>query len=123
MYQFKNLNYIRIIDSTDERDLLFLRTEEMLRHEFQFYASIPEALEKWLQDDQSYYVMHDNVMTKGKMQKLMGMIVVANKPEILDFVQHAIQSNDLRPLRLMPVENFRFVICLTDDDSALVFEQ
>lgn len=117
MYQFLDLKHTLPSDDIDN-EKLFELSQTFITDSYSYSTSSEEIL-KWLNaimvDDESYFVMHERMLFKGKLKKYIGHVVIAKKADIIEFVQNAIGTNDLRPIRILATESPDFLIRFNED--------
>ena len=103
------------------KSLIFAQTETYLAGDFEVFKSPIELVQSHLNATDTYYVMHESIMVKGKIKRSLGVIVLANRLNLLDYLGRNL--NDLRPLRIMALNDPRFLIVISDEGTGLLYVQ
>lgn len=67
-----------------------------------FHTDSLDEVSSWLTESE-YYVANESTFIKDKKRIFSGQLVVASTPSVKDYLNFAIQCNDLRTLLIAPV--------------------
>jgi len=122
MYSFSGLDY-KELPEADDKETIFLTSEKLLKqNNFTGFNDPVACMTEKLNEGETYYVIHEHIIHKGKSKILKGKIVLSDKKSLLKYLDEIISDDDIRPFRIMPVEKQNFVITITDEGTALYFK-
>lgn len=123
MYRFLDLLH-ELPDDHFNREELFARSEQMMRagmRALDDHKVMMELLQSKLQPGDKYYVLHEQMLYKGKTAKYTGQIVMASGRDIIPFINDGLRKNDLRPMRIFPVHSPAWLLRFTDETVLCIF--
>jgi len=112
MYKFLDLAHELPDDHFDKEDLFNLSEELMAVQRLctDDIETISELLEEKLLPGEKYHLMHEHMFHKGKITKYIGHVVIADKQHIIPFILNSLTANDLRPMRILPINSPAWLI-------------
>ncbi|MDH4474746.1 MAG: hypothetical protein QE487_19230 [Fluviicola sp.] len=120
MYKFIELKH-KLVEENMEG--VFQISQSLMQKKVNYHENILEIAVALLKDHQSYFVLHERILFKGKLVKFIGAIVISEKSDLIEYLRQSIQKNDLRPIRIFSIEdNPNFLLRYTDEGSAQLFE-
>jgi hypothetical protein len=120
-YTFSNLCHQPLVENMEPVSI-FETSEQFVKSDFVAFQNPLDLLETKLSADEFYYVLHEYIITKGKMIFFRGCVVIAKKTDIITFVTAELLHNNLRPIRILAQENPSFCLRFTENE-ALLFEK
>lgn len=125
MYKFLNIKHDQPAEPF-EKEALFNVTEQFM-HSSYVCAEDPEEichiLNESLNDYETYYLMHERMLYKGKLVKYIGHVVVSDKQNSIRFISESLRQNDLRPMRILQVNSPDWLIRFTEDAVMYVYRK
>ncbi|NUF48480.1 hypothetical protein [Gilliamella sp. ESL0250] len=101
-YVFKNLANKEFVLGTDKQDIFFNMLDVVRKGNLTLFTQSFSDLVYLLEKD-SYYIAHHLIVYKGKKAIFAGQLVRAFKAQLIDFIQHAINHDDLRPFLISSI--------------------
>lgn len=120
MYLFLDLPH-KEVESLVKINEIFNTSEDLLKKKFTFIGNDFDLLNQILEEEE-YYVLHDNIIVKGKKRILKGKIVISDKLSILSYLNNAFNNNDVRPIRIIPKESLQNMIYVSDEGTFYVYQ-
>ncbi|WP_315078538.1 hypothetical protein [Acinetobacter guillouiae] len=103
-----------------------IKTEEILSVYSKFMINSHESIDITelddILDDEFYYVGVDYFVSKGKLYFFKGVIVIASKENLIEYLVNVIAGNDSRSIFIIPKNN-RDMLLLLDDEGSLVVKR
>jgi len=125
MYKFSNIKHDLPVEPF-EKEALFDFTEHLMHSPYVFADDAEEIcyiLNERLNNHETYYLMHERMLHKGKLVKYIGHVVVSDKQNIIRFISDSLSQNDLRPMRILQVNSPAWLIRFTEDAVMYVYRE
>lgn len=118
LYKLNNLTYQELVEDNDSRENIFFRMKELRAEHGQLTPlDTLDDLARFINTDQLFYMAHNCVSFRGKVERFIGQLARAAGSEIFHFIQKSIDDNDLRAFLIAPVFSHQpsWVIHIHDD--------